>query len=120
MRVRRLDENHDWTFGKGRSDYAQESEAIRQCVMSRLLSLHRDWFLNPDTGVHWLDYLGKNPDLRSLEAELKMVALNTEGVTELVEFALSLNSDTRKLTVSLAYTDIYDSKQGVTVDAPNH
>lgn len=120
MRVRRLDENHDWTFGKGRNNYAQESEAIRQCVMTRLLSLYGDWFQNPDAGVRWFDYLAKNPSLRSLEVELKGVVLNTEGVAELVEFALSLNSDTRKLTVSLDYIDIYDSTQGVTVDAPDY
>ncbi len=47
MRVRRLDDNHDWTFGKGRADYAGESEGIRQSVITRLLSLYRDWFWIP-------------------------------------------------------------------------
>lgn len=120
MRARRLDENHDWTFGKGRANYAQERESIRQCVITRLLSLYGDWFQDPYTGVRWFDYLTKNPNLRSFETELKGVVLNTEGVTELVEFALSLNSDNRKLTVLLTYIDIYDSTQRVIVDAPDY
>lgn len=119
MRVRRLDENHDWTFGKGRADYAGESEGIRQCVITRLLSLYRDWFLDPDSGVHWFDYLKKNPDLRSLEAELKAVVLNTAGVSELTAFGLQLNPDSRKLTVTLSYTDAYTNTREVRLNAPD-
>lgn len=57
MKVRRLDDNHDWTFGSGRADYATQSEAISQSVLTGLLSLRNDWFLNPDHGLRWIDYL---------------------------------------------------------------
>ena len=30
VKVRRLDKNHDWTFGQGFANYASESEAIAQ------------------------------------------------------------------------------------------
>ncbi|MCC8379886.1 hypothetical protein [Xenorhabdus sp. PB30.3] len=83
MRMRRLDDNHDWTFGNGRSDYATKSEAIAQSVKTRLLSLFNDWFLNPEHGVPWFDYLRKNPNMMAMEAELKETVLNTFGVQEI-------------------------------------
>ncbi|EPM4783636.1 hypothetical protein [Providencia stuartii] len=42
MKVRRLDDNHDWCFGRGRADYNIRSEAIAQSVLTRLLSLKQD------------------------------------------------------------------------------
>lgn len=120
MRMRRLDENHDWTFGSGRSDYATESEAISQSVKTRLLSLHSDWFLNRDHGVKWFDYLKKNPNLVNIESELKKTVLNTDGVTEITGFSIALDPDTRKITVSVDYIDIYGNSMGVSTDAPNN
>ena len=53
-RVRRLDKNHDWTFGQGFSNYATESDAIAQNVQTRLWSFANDWFLDLEHGLPWL------------------------------------------------------------------
>ena len=53
VRVRRLDKNHDWTFGQGFSNYASESEAIAQNVQTRLWSFTNDWFLDLEHGLPW-------------------------------------------------------------------
>ncbi|MDC9598929.1 hypothetical protein [Xenorhabdus anantnagensis] len=119
MRVRRLDNNHDWTFGNGRSDYAIKSEAIAQSVQTRLLSLFNDWFLNPDHGVRWFDYLRKNPNLMTMESELKTTVLNADGVTEITRFDIQLNEN-RKTTVIIEYIDIYGNKNEVSTDAPDY
>ncbi|MEK9497049.1 hypothetical protein V2H77_11400 [Photorhabdus sp. P32] len=120
MRVRRLDSNHDWTFGNGRSDYATKSEAIAQSVQTRLLSLRNDWFLNPDHGVGWFGYLKKNPNLMQMESELKTTVLKTHGVTEITNFDIRIDKDSRKSLVTVTYIDIYGNKKEVNADAPNN
>ncbi|MDE9549513.1 hypothetical protein [Xenorhabdus bovienii] len=119
MRVRRLDDNHDWTFGCGRSDYATQSEAIAQSVKTRLLSLFNDWFLNPDHGVRWFDYLRKNPNLMMMESELKTTVLNTDGVAEITRFDIQLNEN-RKTVVIVEYIDSYGNRNEVNADAPDY
>ncbi|OWO79302.1 hypothetical protein B5C26_21230 [Photorhabdus luminescens] len=120
MRVRRLDNNHDWTFGNSRSDYATKSEAIAQSVQTRLLSLRNDWFLNPDHGVGWFNYLRKNPNLMTMESELKSTVLNTSGVHEITHFDIKINVDSRKSTIEVTYIDIYGNKKEVNTDVPNN
>lgn len=120
MRVRQLDDKHDWTFGVGRGSYAADSDAVRQCVLTRLLSLREDWFLNPDDGLRWFDWLEKNPDLRSLEAAIKSTVLATRGVTALTDFSLSMDADRRKMTVSVGYRDEYGEEREVSTHAPGY
>ncbi|MDC9606874.1 hypothetical protein [Xenorhabdus griffiniae] len=120
MRVRRLDNHHDWTFGNGRNDYATTSEAIAQSVKTRLLSLHNDWFLNPDHGIRWFDYLRKNPNLMAMESELKGAVLNTDGVTEITYFDIKISADNRQSQIGVTYIDIYGQKNEVNTYAPDH
>lgn len=120
MKVRRLDNNHDWTFGSGRADYATKSEAISQSVLTRLLSLRNDWFLNTEHGVRWFDYLRKNPNLIAMETEIKGTVLNTDGVEQITNFDIQLNPDTRRFTISVTYIDIYGKESEVNTDAPNN
>nr|WP_282554553.1 hypothetical protein [Providencia stuartii] len=120
MKVRRLDDNHDWCFGRGRADYNIHSEAIAQSVLTRLLSLKQDWFLNREHGIKWFDYLRKNPNLIAMEAEIKASVLNTQGVEQITEFDIQLNPDTRLMAISVTYIDIYGHKKEVMTDAPNY
>lgn len=120
MKVRRLDDNHDWTFGSGRADYATQSEAIGQSVLTRLLSLRNDWFLNPEHGVRWFDYLRKNPNMIAMESEIKSTVLNTQGVEKITEFDITLNADTRAMTITVTYIDIYGHENEVNTNAPNY
>jgi hypothetical protein len=120
MRVRRLDGNHDWTFGNSRNDYATKSEAIAQSVKTRLLSLRNDWFLNTDHGIRWFDYLRKNPNLMAMESELKSAVLNTEGVTEITYFDIKIGADNRQSLVEITYIDIYGYKNEVSTYAPDY
>lgn len=120
MKVRQLDNNHDWCFGRGRTDYCDQSAAISQSVLTRLLSLNKDWFLNHDHGIKWFDYLRKNPNLTAMESEIKNSVLNTQGVEQITEFDIQLDPDTRLITISVTYIDIYGNKTEVMTDAPNN
>lgn len=120
MKVRRLDANHDWTFGGGLRNYARDSEAIAQNVRTALLSLYSDWFMDLEHGVRWFRYLTKNPDLQAMETELKNTVLNVDGVSQLTGFEIDLDPDTRQGTVSVTYTDIFNKANGVNVGSPDY
>ena len=45
MKVRAIDEGHDWKFGFNQSDYKEFSEAVKQNVLTAILMVRGDWFL---------------------------------------------------------------------------
>lgn len=108
MRVRRLDSNHDWTFGQGFSSYANQSEAIAQCVQTRLWSFMGDWFLDLEHGLPWLEQMDRTTNLNAFERQIKRAVLEVEGVKQIQAYHTDLDSNSRQLTVSIEYVDIYD------------
>lgn len=113
MIVRELDKNHDWTFGRGKSNYLSKSDAIAQSVKTKLLSLKNDWFLNLKDGIGWFDYLEKNSNTQALEMECKSRILSVKGVVEITFFDIQLNSETRQLLIQVEYNDKYNQSKGV-------
>ncbi|OOF40934.1 hypothetical protein BKK47_02580 [Rodentibacter mrazii] len=111
MRVRRLDKNHDWTFGQGFANYASESESIAQNVQTRLWSFANDWFLDLDHGLPWLEQMGRNVNLSDWEIRIKRHVLQTEGVAKITEYESNLDPDTRQLKITIGYQDIYGQEQ---------
>ena len=93
LKVRRLDKNHDWTFGQGFANYATESEAIAQNVQTRLWSFTNDWFLDLEHGLPWLEHV-----------------LQTDGVSKITNYESNLDAKTRKLTIDITYLDIYGAE----------
>lgn len=104
-----LDGEHDWTLGNGRSNYLTESEAIKQCIKTKLLSLKNNWFLSPDDGIAWFDYLEKNPNVTQLEKDVKTAINNIDGVTSIISFDILLDSVTRTFFIQVEYLDRYNN-----------
>lgn len=119
MKARRLDDKHDWTFGSSLANYALTSEAIKQCVKTILLSFRFNWHLDEDHGINWWAYFVKNPNVSVMESDIKRHILEVEGVATLQELNLQLNTITRKMTVTVRYTDIYSNSQVVIQDVGN-
>lgn len=110
VKVRRLDKNHDWTFGQGFANYAIESEAIAQNVQTRLWSFTNDWFLDLEHGLPWLEQMGRNVDLGDWEIRIKKHVLQTDGVSKITSYELNLDPNTRKLVIDITYQDIYGAE----------
>lgn len=112
--VRRLDANHDYTFGGGLRNIATGSEAAEQRLRCRLLSVVGDWFLDITHGVPWWQpeqsdtqpIMGGPWNLAYAEATLKAAILATDGVATLDTFTLSVDGKTRKLSVSCSGTTV--------------
>lgn len=110
MRVRRLDDAHDWTFGQGYSNYANQSEAIAQSVQTRLWSFENDWFLDLEHGLPWLEKMERHANSLELEMALKKQVLETEGVIKITDYHAFLDPDTRRLEINISYEDRYHNQ----------
>jgi len=71
MRVRRLDSNHDMTFGNGIGDYLEDSnsnpEAIAQTIQTHLLLFQGEWWKNSLSGLPmWQRIIGQRPQNKSV------------------------------------------------------
>lgn len=109
MIARRLDPNHDMTFGRGLANYAVNQDAVSQSVQTRLLLLLNEWFLDTGAGVPYLQEITNKPaDLALAESRIKTVILETDGVVDITSFSLDFNHATRKLSVSANLTTIYN------------
>ena len=119
MKVRKIDESHDWTFGHNQSDFVENSLAIKQSVLTAVLSVRGDWFLNLDHGVDWVNYLGRASNLNALENDLKRNVLAVNGVTRINDLNLDLQRESRKATIDLTYSDMYGNQESVSANVRN-
>ena len=116
MRVRRLDTNHDMTFGRGLGNIAKDAEGVAQKVKTRLYLLQGEWFLDTDAGVPYLQKFTTKPvDVNYAESVLKQTILDTEGVDSISNWSASLNRDTRRFTINCMVSTIYGSTVNIQV-----
>ncbi|MBE0469603.1 MAG: hypothetical protein IBX55_08885 [Methyloprofundus sp.] len=108
MKVSGLDKNKDWTFGRGKATYIQDSAAIAQAVETRIKEFKNDWYADVDAGIDWLTLLSNRNTQKQIENEIRRVILQTRGVIALTALDFSVNSNTRHATITAAYQDIFN------------
>lgn len=114
MIVRALDSDHDWTFGKGRNNYFKNQDALIQNINTRLNSFLGDCFFDLAAGVDWFNLLG-GKSVPAIELAVSTIILNTEGVTQILQVNIDLDSVTRALNISYSINSVYTLIQGETV-----
>lgn len=97
MIVRALDPIGDWTFGKGKNNYLRDDFAIGQNLITRVKSFLGDCFFDIRAGIDWFNLLGSKNQV-ALNLAISSVILKTEGITELTQLSVSLDSK-RLLTI---------------------
>lgn len=110
MRVRALDVDHDWTFGKGRNNYLRDQKAIEQNIQTRLMSFLGDCFFDIGAGIDWFNLLGSK-NVIGLRTSIQTIIINTFGVTQLVQLSFNLDSN-RNLNIIYAVTTIFTGTNG--------
>lgn len=110
MIVRSIDADNDWQFGKGRNDYLSNNDAIGQNIKTRLQSFIGDCFFAMSAGIDWFNLLGSK-NIIGLQLAIQATILNTTGVTRIVDFSLSLESN-RRLKLQYTVETIY-SRGGI-------
>jgi hypothetical protein len=114
LRARRLDANHDMTFGRGRANFATGTEATAQRLRTAMLLVLGEWFDDVTAGVPWFPagdsevraIMGKSADLSYAEAVLKARILGINGVQSLDSFEIELDHATRKMSATATVTDV--------------
>lgn len=113
MRTRRLDSDWDWTFGRGREDYAEDSESIEQRIKQILQCFTNDWVHDLNYGTNWFGLMDKPVKWADIETAIKTAILAEYGVSSIDSFELSFDPDTRKAVYTVEVNDIYHNKTSI-------
>lgn len=111
MRVRALDSNGDWTYGKGQNDYLTKNRAVGQKIRTRLMSFLGDCFFDLGAGLDWFTFLGSKDQL-ALNLAVSSTILNTTDVTGIRQLSINLNRVTRQLTIQYQVQTTYSVLSG--------
>lgn len=106
MRIRAVDGNNDWQFGKGQNDYKRGLTACVQNIATRLQEFLGDCFFNNGAGIDWLNLLGAKDQI-SLNLSISAIILNTEDVTGINQLSATLNPDTRNFQVEYEVQTVF-------------
>jgi len=106
MRVRALDINGDWTFGKGQNDYKTGLDALIQEIQTKVLCFLGDCFFDLATGLDWFSLLG-GKDQVALNLAVSARILNVEGVTGVKNVSVNLESTSRNITVTYQVQSVF-------------
>lgn len=106
MIFRQLDSAHDWTFGKGLSNYAQTEKAVEANIQTRLLSWANDCFFALASGVDWLSLLDVGQQNNMIEA-IKSNILNAFGVVGVNSVEAIFDAEARHINITYNIQTIY-------------
>lgn len=107
MRVRAQDANGDYTFGQSGANFLVNSAAaVAQTVLTRLLLLQGEWFLDSTEGTPYAtDVLGVKRKV-IYDRAIKARILATNGVEDIISY-LSTLSPQRKLAITAEIDTVF-------------
>jgi len=103
MRVRALDVNGDWTFGKGRNNYLQGNDAWEQKISTSLKMFLGDCFFDLAAGIDWWTLLGAKEPL-AIDYSIQTALTNIPVVTAITSRSVELDPTTRQLDTAYDIT----------------
>lgn len=108
MKVRAIDENHDWIFGKGLQGYKTGRKAVEQRIVTHLLSFYYDCFFDLEFGIDWKNFWGSKGKEKEIIISCRKQILLIDEVRSCELIDAQLN-DQRKFTISYSVIDEYGS-----------
>jgi hypothetical protein len=98
-------DSHDLAVIDGDLQLVRGVDLIRQRLKQRILTISGEWFLDENIGLPWFqEFSQKGIDDERVKAAILRVIAETQGVSEVVEFDMSLDRRARKLMVSFRVT----------------
>lgn len=107
MIFRNLDNNNDWTFGKGKNDYLIRNDAILLNIKTRLLSFLNDCFFDLNSGIDWLNRLGLKSQDVLLENDISQIIQKSDDVTGITSIETQFDSVKRTFLASYTIDTIF-------------
>jgi hypothetical protein len=106
IRYRRLDENGDYVFGRGSTQfYVDQTEAVAQAVDTRLALWVGQWFLNLSEGMPWRQSVVGRQRKAVADAAIRDRIARTLGVLGITDYDSHL--DLRELTVHVGVSTVF-------------
>ena len=106
MRVRALDGNWDWKFGKSKQDYASESLATAYDVKQKILSWYNDCFFDMQSGIDYKNLLVEKGGKQQIDNSIKKILLVQPDIIEITYFESSVTD--RKYTLTTRFKTVYN------------
>lgn len=105
MKVRRLDNNWDYCFGRGQQNYLSGVDAVAQAIKQRLLLLYAEWWEDIEDGLPlWEKILGTSgseENRQAVDIIIRDRISGTEGVQSVSEFNSTYERRIYKFTASI-------------------
>ncbi|NDK07877.1 hypothetical protein EOM39_01365 [Candidatus Gracilibacteria bacterium] len=107
MSFRNLDNDGDWTFGKGKQNYVNLDKEIMLNIKTRLLSFLGDCFFATDEGIDWWNLLLQK-DRQKIIIECKKIINSTPNVRKInsVDY---FENEKRQMTIYFNIDTIYSN-----------
>ena len=105
MLFRNLDENNDFTYGKGLNNFKTQNGAVGLNIKTRIQSWLNDCFFDLEAGIDWYNRLGSKNQRTLLEQDLKRIILQSEDVTGIN--SIDTNVVDRNFSASYDISTIY-------------
>lgn len=108
MRYRRLDDDGDMNFGSQQADFLRNTpEAVAQAVMTRLNLWLGEWFIDQTEGTPYQQAVLGAGTKQSIEPAIRSRILETQGVSGIDLFSMSIDPDERKVTINASISTDY-------------
>lgn len=106
---RGIDTDGDWLWGRGKSSYLKNNDAIAADIRTALQIFMGEVFWNTQFGVDWWNLIGgKNPSAQAgIILQCRQVILSVDGVTQINNVSVSFASGTRALSVQYSVNTIF-------------
>ena len=106
---RAIDADSDWLFGRGKSSYFRNNDAIQADIKTALQIFMGEVFWDTNFGVDWWNLIGgKNPAAQAgIVLQCRTVILGVEGVTQINTVQPTYRGADRSLSVSYSVNTIF-------------
>lgn len=108
VRCRRLDNLHDFTFGRGLADYHENSAAmVLQIVMTRLRLFTNEWFLDYREGTPYRTMVLGHGTRDIFSRAIRNRISSTPGVLSILSFDAEIEPEARVVIVNAQIETVY-------------
>lgn len=108
MIVSGLNGNGDWRFGRGKSLYLRDKDAIHQNIATRIKSFANDWLFDINANIDWIFLLSNKNTKKQIISEVERVVLETQGVAKITNLDVIENRTERSVIIQIKVLDVFD------------
>lgn len=107
MRIRLVDSENDWMFGRGHQNYAKEALSVMYNVKTKLQSWIGDCFFDAFEGIDWQNRIGRYGQGSTLKNEIQQKIVSVPGVLS-IDY-INISGGREQVTCDYSINTIYST-----------